>query len=158
MQNSKNLFQLVSSLAVVEDAKVQIWTVVPVGGKKSQDVLWRIPLNASKYMVMLAGSYIMQFTYPFLFILSTSMDSEYVTLLTVPLTSHHIQAGPGICYQGYKMPIHLPHSTTIKNACSSTSTMLHVTGNFTFVYNLYLNQYTTYISRMNTAIIKQFLT
>jgi hypothetical protein len=33
-------------------------------------------------------SYIMQFSCPFLFILSTSMDSEYVTLLTVSLTYH----------------------------------------------------------------------
>jgi len=36
-------------------------------------------------------SYITQFSCPFLFILSTGMDSEYVTLLIVALTSpcHH---------------------------------------------------------------------
>jgi len=51
------------------------------------------------------------------------------------------------------MPIHLHHSTTVKNACSYIFTMLNITEATLLLYTIYI-----LLLHLNTATIKQFLT
>ena len=51
-------------------------------------------------------------------------------------------------YQVYKMPSHLHHSTKVKNACSYTSPMLHLTQATLLLYTIYI-----FLFHMNTATI-----